>query len=295
VRCGFVTCVRLGLACMEEIDRAGGRLHLAVTLGDDLARGKSGRVHLDGFCAARNIPLAKVRHVNDAEVPAAVRRHRLDWLFIVGWSQIAGPEVLAAPRRGVLGMHPTLLPEGRGRASIPWAILKGLRETGVTLFQLDEGVDTGPIVAREVLPLAPDETATRLYERVTEAHVRLIGRVWPDLAADRLTATAQDESRATRWPGRRPADGEIRPGMTVAEAERLVRATTHPYPGAFWLEPDRVVRVWRGRPLDRGETPDPAAGPLFRLADGVYQGLEVGFEPSPASAGLGRRAGSPHP
>jgi methionyl-tRNA formyltransferase len=277
MRCGFVTCVQLGLACMEEIYRAGGRLWLAVTLPDELARGKSGRVRLDDFCRRRGIPLLKVRHIDDPAVPAAIRRRGLDWLFIIGWSQIAGREVLAAPRRGALGMHPTLLPEGRGRAAIPWAILKGLRQTGVTLFQLDAGADTGPIVAREVLPLAPDETATRLYQRMTEAHCRLIARLWPDLEADRLTLTPQDESRATQWPGRRPADGEIRPEMTGAEADRLVRATTHPYPGAFWVDGDRRVRVWAGRPLPAGSDPDPAT-PVLTLRDGCYQALDFALE-----------------
>jgi methionyl-tRNA formyltransferase len=286
MRCGFVTCVQLGLSCMEEIYRAGGRLELAVTLADERARDKSGRVLLDDFCGGRGVPLLKVRHVDDAEVAEAVRRLDLDWLFIVGWSQIAGPEVLAAPRRGVLGMHPTLLPEGRGRAAIPWAILKGLRETGVTLFQLDAGVDTGPVVAQEVLPLAPDETATSLYGRMTAAHRRLIARIWPDLLADRLVARPQDESRATHWPGRRPADGEILPEMTVDEADRLVRATTHPYPGAFWVEADRTVRVWAGAPLAEGAGTLPGA-PVARLRDGRYQALDFTLEPP--SGGPGRR------
>ena len=140
---GFVTCVELGLSCMEEIYAAGGELDLAITLHDDRAINKSGRVYLDDFCGARGIDLVKVRHINDSEAIEAIRSREIDWLFIIGWSQIAGPQVLAAPTHGVHGIHPTLLPEGRGRAPIPWAILKGLKETGVTLFKLDEGVDTG--------------------------------------------------------------------------------------------------------------------------------------------------------
>src|SRR5258708_1162901 len=100
MKCGFVTCVRLGLACMEEIYRVGGRLDLAMTLPDEQAKGKAGRISLDSFCEEHAIPLIKSRHVNDSLVVDAMRASGLDWLFIIGWSQIAGPEVLSAPRRG---------------------------------------------------------------------------------------------------------------------------------------------------------------------------------------------------
>jgi methionyl-tRNA formyltransferase len=274
---GFVTCVQLGLACMEEIYRVGGELDLVVTLRDEKAARKSGRVYPDEFCRGRGIELLKIDNVNDPEAIESIRRRGIDWLFIIGWSQIARAEVLAAPRRGVLGMHPTLLPEGRGRAAIPWAILKGLAETGVTLFQLDEGVDTGPVIAQERLPLAPDETATRLYERVAEAHRTLISRVWWDLAADRLRPVPQDESRATVWPGRRPEDGRILPTMTPEEADRLVRATTRPYPGAFWESGEGHVRVWRG--TTAGANGAGPAGPLeIRLNGGTYHALDYEFE-----------------
>src|SRR5690554_2083 len=146
IKIGFVTCVQLGLSCMEAIYEANGKLALAITLNDDQARQKSGRVYLDEFCKRKSIPLMKSSHINNKDVIDSIKEADLDWLFIIGWSQIASKELLETPKNGTLGMHPTLLPCGRGRASIPWAILKGLDTTGVTLFKLDEGVDTGPIV-----------------------------------------------------------------------------------------------------------------------------------------------------
>jgi methionyl-tRNA formyltransferase len=273
---GFVTCVQLGLDCMREIYRAGGGLELAVTLRADLAPRKAGRVYVDGFCAEHGVPLVETADVNDPRVVEAVRASGIDWLFIVGWSQIARAEVLAAPRRGALGMHPTLLPEGRGRAAIPWAILKGLTETGVTLFQLDERVDAGPVLARERLAVAPDETAATLYARVAEAHRQLIRHAWDDLCSGRIVPVPQDESRATWWPGRTPAEGRIAPETSVAEAERLVRAVTRPYPGAFWNEPGRVLRVWRGAPACAADPPPGAV--RLRLRDGAYDALEHEYE-----------------
>jgi methionyl-tRNA formyltransferase len=271
---GFVTCVQLGLTCMEAIYEAGGRLDLAVTLKDELAQKKSGRVFLDDFCRKQAIDLVKIRHVNDPECIAAIREKEIDWLFIIGWSQIAGPEALAAPRRGALGIHPTLLPEGRGRAPIPWAILKGLKQTGVTLFKLDTGVDTGEILAQEVLPLVADETATTLYARVNEAHQTIIRNIWPDLTADRLTLRNQDETRATIWEGRKPEDGRITTVMPVEYVERLVRATTHPYPGAFFeSESGKRIVIWGGRIGD--PSVDPAGGNYrIKLEDGVYDAID---------------------
>jgi methionyl-tRNA formyltransferase len=149
--------------------------------------------------------------------------------------------------------------------------------TGVTLFKLDEGVDTGPILAQERLLIAPDETATTLYERVAEAHRVLMRKVWPDLLASRLELVAQDDTNATEWPGRTPEDGRILPDMTVVQVDRLVRATTRPYPGAFWVEGDKVIRIWRGV---KGDSPQTAPEGAYRLclADGHYDALDYQYE-----------------
>jgi len=279
MRFGFVTCVRLGLACMEEIYRVGGKLEVVFTLLDEQARGKSGRIYVDAFCRRHGIPVVKSRNVNDAAVIDAVREYRLDWLFIIGWSQIARAEILQAPARGVLGMHPTLLPVGRGRAAIPWAILKGLAETGVTLFQLDEGVDTGPVLAQHRVAIAPDETATALYDKVQEAHRLLIREVWAGLEADRIQPVPQDESQATNWPGRTPEEGRITADMSVQQVERLVRAVTHPYPGAFLDREGRRLRIWKGRvPGPGGKA---ASGLRILLKDGEYEATDYAFESIP--------------
>jgi methionyl-tRNA formyltransferase len=263
---------------MEQIYQIGGHLDLAITLHDDLAQRKSGRVFLDRFCEDHQIELVKIRHINDAGSIEAIQQHDIDWLFIIGWSQIAGAEILSAPKRGVLGIHPTLLPEGRGRAPIPWAILKGLKATGVTLFKLDNGVDTGEIVSQSVLPLAADETATSLYERVNNEHRVILGQTWPLLVADAIELIKQDEMKATIWAGRTPADGRIEREMTVSYVDRLVRATTHPYPGAFFeAEDGSIIRIWQGRILDR-ETKPQEQRFAIELSDGVYEAIDFETE-----------------
>ena len=275
LRFGFVTCVELGLSCLEEIYDLGGSVDLLMTLHDDRAVNKSGRIYLDEFAQEHDVSLMKIRHVNDEDAVSAVRDHEIDWLFIIGWSQIAGRDMLGAPTRGVVGMHPTLLPVGRGRAAVPWAIIKGLDKTGVTMFVLDEGVDTGAILGQVEVPIETYEDASSLYDKVNAAHRELMRIVWPSLVNDSVNAVAQDEALATEWPGRRPEDGAIFPNMTVTEVDRLVRGVTHPYPGAFWVANDVRWRVWKGQP---GELPEAAL--VLDLVDGKYSCTEAEREPA---------------
>lgn len=261
-----MTCVQLGLSCIEEIFSIGGDLNLLITLEDDMAVSKSGRIYLDSIANDRKIPLLKVADINDSIAIEAVKQCNLDWLFIVGWSQIAGPQVLEAPRSGVIGIHPTLLPSGRGRAAIPWAIIKDLKETGVTMFVLDEGVDTGSIVDQIAIPIRERETAETLYGRVAIAHRSLIRKAWPSLSEGTVKLQVQDSTLASEWPARRPSDGEIFSFMRVSEVDRLVRAVTKPYPGAFWRSPSGgTYRIWAG-----GPSPSPESHLEIPLSDGLY-------------------------
>ena len=265
-RIAFATCVTLGLSCIETIYEIGGRLDLMITLKDERAKDKSGRIYLDEIAKKNNAPLLKINNINDPEVIDALKEHQIDWLFIIGWSQIAKTEVLNTPTRGCIGMHPTLLPKGRGRAAIPWAILKGLDKTGVTLFRLDEGVDTGDIIGQGIIDIEKDTTATVLYDKVNGMHTELIRRYWEDIINDRVTLTPQNHAEATEWPGRHPEDGEIFDTMTMDEADKLVRAVTHPYPGAFIVKDGVKTVIWSAS-FDENEG-------AFPLADGYLTPID---------------------
>jgi len=245
MKLAFCTCVQLGMSCIEASLRDGFQFDLLITLHDHKSKSKSGRIYLDQIAQEHETELFKINHINDSEVIEKIKEKEIDWLFIIGWSQIASEETIEAPKLGVIGAHPTLLPEGRGRAAIPWAIIKGLNQTGVTFFKMDLGVDTGEILAQEIIPIEERETATTLYKKVDEAHVSLILDTLPKLISGNYSLQKQDESNATYWEGRTPADGEITPDMTSEDIDRLIRATTHPYPGAFYYNEDgEKVVVW---------------------------------------------------
>ena len=249
----FVTCVQLGLSCMEALYHSGLKLDLAVTLPDNKSKNKSGRVYIDDFCNENKIPLLKSTHVSNSDVLKAISQNNIDWLFIIGWSQIASKDLLNSTKKGVLGIHPSLLPEGRGRASIPWAILKKLNKTGITMFKMDSGIDTGPIVEQIEIPLNSKITATELYKKIVDAHSQLIKKITQDLLNGKLKFTPQDNSKATMWPGRKPEDGEIKLNGSVYDAEKLIRAVTHPYPGAYYYRNGVKNIIWSAKILENKE------------------------------------------
>lgn len=276
MRFGFVTCVELGFACMRSLYSVGGQLHLAVTLKDTLSPRKSGRVYIEPFCATHGIPLLKVNNVNDPEVASYVSSFGIDWLFVIGWSQIVRVDLLRIPKCGVLGMHPTLLPEGRGRAAIPWAIIKGLTKTGVSMFKLDAGVDTGPLLGQTEIPILDTEDAASLYAKVALGHSALIKAMWPRLLQRDVVFSPQDESLATEWSGREPKDGKIVSGMDCVTTDRLVRGTTRPYPGAFFEIHGTDYTIWQGKALPGMQLAegyiDHAGTIWIPLVDGVFHG-----------------------
>ena len=117
-------------------------------------------------------------------------------------------------------------------------------QTGVTMFKLDEGVDTGDIIGQEIIKLNKNTTATELYKEVNDMHIALIAKYWNDIVNNNVILKKQNEIEATVWRQRKPEDGEIFNTMTMEEADRLVRAVTHPYPGAFYKRNGKTYRIW---------------------------------------------------
>jgi methionyl-tRNA formyltransferase len=239
-----------------------------ITLPHERRSAHSDYVDLEPVCRDRDIPVLREANVNDARVIAQVAELKPDYLLVIGWSRLVKAEFRAIAPGGVIGYHPTLLPAMRGRAALGWTIALGLRETGATLFWIDEGVDTGPIAVQRRFPL-PD----RLYlDQLLALHMAALGPMIAELvqglASGRCPKIEQDHSRASYLALRRAEDGEIDWRDTAASIERLVRAVSRPYPGAFTYHGGKKLTIWRARLI---HDPDWYAltGQVYRYADGL--------------------------
>ena len=174
----------IGLDCLEAAAASGAEVVGVVTLPGPVDPNRSGQCSFDDVAARLGAELIEAADINAPEVVAAVGALEPEVIFVVGWSQLVRDAFIATASRAVYGMHPTLLPRHRGRAPIPWAILSGLAKTGVTLFEItDPTADSGPIVGQVEVPIARDETATTLYDRLAEAHVSLVRDAVPRIVA----------------------------------------------------------------------------------------------------------------
>lgn len=258
----------IGRDCLHAAARSGAEIVGIVTLPEDAGIHRAARCAFVEEAARYGVGRLETRDVNADETRDWIRVLAPELAFVVGWYQLVREPFLALAEEGTFGMHPTLLPRHRGRASIPWAILSGLARTGVTLFEIvDETADSGAIVGQAVVDIAPDETATTLFDRVSAAHVQLLEEYVPQLVARSAPRAPQDPSRASTWPRRRPADGIIDWETRAPHLYDWVRAQTRPYPGAFTWHGDRKVVVWRARPVEDAE-PAPAGTVVAERPEG---------------------------
>jgi methionyl-tRNA formyltransferase len=170
----------------------------------------------------------------------------VDAVFLVNWRYRVPEERMRGARCGAFVFHDSLLPRYRGFSPVVWAIANGEGETGATLFRLVEEIDAGPIVDQVALPIGPDETIAALFERVTEAYLLLVERNLPAILAGGAPGRAQ-EGEATYVRKRVPEDNRIDWSGSTASAHDLIRAVTHPYPGAYAFLDGQRVTIWAAR------------------------------------------------
>ena len=240
----------------------GGRQHGFELLGRLVARGERiervyaleedahERVRFDDHIAAAarraGIPCAVRKRLTAGDV-ADIVALAPDLALVFGWRTILPPALIRAPRLGCFGVHDSLLPRYRGFAPTNWAVINRERETGVTLWRLDDDVDSGAVVAQRVLGIGPDETAPALYERVAEAAVELVLEHLDAIASGSATMAPQDHAAATYACARTPGDGLIDWNGSSDDIAALVRALADPYPGAYTYLDGRALRIWSAR------------------------------------------------
>jgi len=257
----FIGCVEEGLRSLETLLAMHAEVVAVFTLRPDLAAGVSGAVAWEGITSAHRIPLRYVRNINDEDAVDAMRVLAPDLVVCVGWTQLLRHEILRLPRLGCVGFHASALPRYRGRAPVNWAIIHGEKETGNTMMLLDDGVDTGDILAQRLFPIDDEDTCATIYEKVARSEDEMIREVLPLIRHGRMPRTRQDHASATVMPRRRPADGIIDWARTTRQLHDWVRALTHPYPGAFTFVDGARLFVWKARAWRPGPGGPPPSVP----------------------------------
>lgn len=191
---------------------------------------------------AAGIDVRTPASLRPAEAQAAFARLEADLAVTVAYGLILPPAMLAAPRLGCINAHASLLPRWRGAAPIQRAIMAGDRETGVTIMRMDEGLDTGPVLAAEAVRIAPETTAGMLHDSLAALSARLLVEAVDGLAAGRLAETPQPAEGATYAAKIEKHEAAIDWRSSAAHIARQVRALA-PAPGAWFALDDRRIKV----------------------------------------------------
>jgi len=195
------------------------------------------------------LPVRQPESLRRPEALEELRALAPEVIVVCAYGQILRRPVLEIPPRGVLNVHPSLLPRHRGPSPIAAAILSGDAETGVTVMLMDEGMDTGPIIAQRSLPISPLDSAGSLAEKLSPLAAELLLETLPRWLRGEITPQPQDESRATVTRLLRKEDGAIDWALPAEEIWRRVRAFD-PWPGAYTYLDGEQLHIWAAWPLE---------------------------------------------
>ncbi len=212
------------------------------------------------------VPLLTPERLRAPDAVDAVLGLQPRLLVLADYGQIVPAGLLDAPRHGALNLHPSLLPRHRGASPIPAAILAGDSQTGVTLMQMDPGMDTGPVVAQVAVPLGGTETAPEMEALLAEEAGGLLEALLPAWVEGRLHPRPQASEGVTVTRPLRRSDGWLDPARPAAYLERQVRAY-QPWPGSYVETPGGRLIVWRARPLSLEGLPADVRVPAMLVPD----------------------------
>lgn len=221
------------------------------------------------LCTSYAIPYTICTSLNKHE--GRIREYKPDLIIVAGWRTILSPAIVHTPRYGCVALHESLLPAYRGFAPVNWAVINGEKQSGVTLFYLDDGMDTGDIIGQQAIPIGPDMTARELYHETVEASVKLLDEFHDKLLMNNAPRQRQGERDATYTCARTPEDGHINWQSSTSSIHNLIRGLSYPYPGAFSFLGSQKIIIQTSRI------------PLQKTFIGSVPGRVVGF---PGSTGV---------
>ena len=263
-----------------------------VVTNPDRPKGRKGEQvpsDVGALAAKEGIPTLKTPRVRSEEAVAWIREKHPDVIIVAAFGQIIPKEILSMPKYGCINVHASLLPAWRGAAPIQWSVLTGASETGITIMQMDEGLDTGAILAQSVVPIAKDDTSGSLFVKMTEEGGRLLTGTLPRIEAGEVHAKAQPALSTTPYAKMITKEmGRIDWTKSAAEIEAWIRGMD-PWPSAFTVLDGKMLKIWKASVLP--EQPDAgmrdvagtivgtdADGILIRTGSGILRAEEIQIE-----------------
>lgn len=251
MRIVFIGASKIGLKCLEaicqlpEVDVVGVVTSPEIFSISYQPNGVQNVLHADfpAFCGRQGIPfLVMEGKMRDPTIEAQIKAWSPQFILVVGWYHMIPRSIREIAPTG--GLHASLLPDYSGGAPLVWAIINGEKMTGITFFQMDDGVDSGPIIAQHVEPILYEDTIGTLYGRIEAAAVQLLLDQLPKLSRGEAKLTHQDETKRRCMPQRNPEDGLVDWSWGANRLYDFVRAQTAPYPGAFTHFGGNKVILW---------------------------------------------------
>jgi methionyl-tRNA formyltransferase len=238
----------IGYVCLQELLRQGHDVAAVVTHEDD-PNEEIWFQSVPTLARESGLPTYTPTDPNTPEFVELISGLKPDLLFSFYYRHMLKAPLLAIPAQGCLNLHGSYLPAYRGRCPVNWVLVNGETETGVTLHYMVEKPDAGDIVAQRKVPIAFEDTAATLYEKLTVAAQGMFAETLPLLASEIAPRIPQDHSQASYYGGRKPADGHFDWDWPALRIYNLVRAVTHPYPGAFTEFGGHNLLLWGCLPV----------------------------------------------
>jgi methionyl-tRNA formyltransferase len=244
LRLAFLGTPDFALASLRALAEAGHEIAVVYSQPPRPAgRGQKPRPSpVQALAEARGWPVETPKSLRDPAVQAAFAARDLDAAVVAAYGLMLPPAILAAPRLGCLNVHASLLPRWRGAAPIQRALLAGDRRTGVTIMVMEEGLDSGPMLLSQALPIGPEDTGASLHDRLAALGGRLVVEALEGFAAGRLTPQSQPADGITYAAKLRREEARLDWRAPAEDLERQVRAFT-PWPGAYFELAGERVKV----------------------------------------------------
>lgn len=260
------------VGALEAIVAAGHEVAAVVTQPDKpKGRGKEMQMTPVKACALQyGIPVLQPKKVREPEEIEKLSQFGADIFVVAAFGQILPEEILRLPKFGCVNIHASLLPKYRGAAPIQWAILNGEKETGITIMQMDKGLDTGDMLLKRVVPIGEKETGESLHDKLCRAGAELIVEALPKIERGELTPEKQKEEEACYVGMLKKSLGRIDWTGDAASIDRLVRGLNS-WPSAYTYYHKKNLKIWESEPVEDSPNEEKArAGCVERVEKDAF-------------------------